>query len=551
MADYTDEAAGKINGKPPLTVEPRESGNELPYPIDAYIENVHDVWNSGFTVPLPATLEYLQPFLESAGITGWQDIQISEVMSDIESLGEVLSESIKRTMSPDTLDELNYLAAKIKTLNNNEYELFVTAVKDWRHCGSAAELINLTENLGNFDLQPAFNAAMLGEHLINMEGDSHGAAFEKLYTSEDEELRGLINYIEYLEKHLDYAAYGKEYAEEEHGVFTKNGYFTEHGEFIQPYRGTQDIPVEYRLFTQPGEIVKPLIKLDDVDIAETLIKLHAVCACGMNDAEGNIKTLRGGQDDFLLTVNQDRILLTPAIDAYKCGDTAGKTVIHWSETPDTKCFAIRVNHSGYDNKFDIRGDFVELNRDALLSNIDRHAVLPDRIDAVQYDGSVRSYNLLEWANVSQAQRSEIKDINMHFPDDALKAAVKRYGSFIGANETVSEAAGLDVLLPEINAAYMAAAANPQPDMIRVTNEASKGILARGETNVYRLAPEGAVKLQPIEAMRSLCFTEHRELAIKREDIGSLDKWSERAAKDITRHTGREGNAKTKINGEEL
>jgi len=187
-------------------------------------------------------------------------------------------------MSKDALDELNYLAAKIAELDIREHDVFSTVVGQQQHCGSVAEIINIMENLGNFDLQPAFDAAMLGEHLVDMEGDRHGEAFEKLYASNDETLRGVAKYMEYLEKHIDYAAFGKEYAENEQGIFTDNGYFTEFGEFQEGYRGSQDIPAEHRIFTAPDEICRAPLKFDDVDIAAAIMKLYAVSVDNLNTA---------------------------------------------------------------------------------------------------------------------------------------------------------------------------------------------------------------------------------------------------------------------------
>ena len=91
---------------------------------------------------------------------------------------------------------------------------------------------------------------------------------------------------------------------------------------------------------------------------------------------------------------------------------------------------------------------------------------------------------------------------------------------------------------------MAAAENPQPDMIRISNEAAKEILARG-SDVYKLTPDGAQKLAAIEAMRPLCFAEHRDLAIKSADTAALDKWAERKVADIARQAEREQRNKAK------
>jgi hypothetical protein len=64
-----------------------------------------------------------------------------------------------------SLDELNYLAAKIEALDANEREVFEAVLEAEWHCGSVADIINITENISNFELQPAFNEEQYGAKL--------------------------------------------------------------------------------------------------------------------------------------------------------------------------------------------------------------------------------------------------------------------------------------------------------------------------------------------------------------------------------------------------
>ena len=529
-----------------------DADNTTKPPIQVYIGNVHDDRIGGFTMPLPTTMEALQPFLDGAEISGWQDLEILEVMSDIDGLGEMLSAVAKRTMSQDALDELNHLSAKIADLDVREYDIFSAAVGQKRHCGSVEEIINITENLGNFDLQPAFDAASLGEFLVDAEGDRHSNGFEKLYASTDEELRGLADYIEYLEKHTDYTAYGIEYAENEKGVFTKHGYFTEFGDFKTEYCGSHGIPDAHRLFTKPGEICKQPLKFDDVDIAAAIMKLYAVSGYHISTAPDAFKVLSEAQGrDYVLLLNPERISLLPATDVYKRGELAGKIVEHWSDQPSTQFFAIRVMERGDSDQDRVKGDIIELNTAALRSNIARHGITPDRIDAVRHDGFSKSYDLPTWAEVPEIQRSGLAAIIPNYPDGSQKSTAVHYGSFMGAHEKYSAVMELDAFLPEVNAPFMAAAQYPQSDMLRIANEAAKEILARGDADIFKLTADGTEKLEVIESMRPLCFAEHRDLAIKREDIAGLDKWSERHANKLMRQNERGDRSALKNKGEEL
>lgn len=523
-------------------------------PIQVFIGNVHDARIGGFTMPLPATIEEMHPFFASNEITGWQDMEIIEVISAIDILGEVLSETIKATMSPDALDELNYLAAKIAAMDNNEHALFSAALEAKRHCRDITEIINLTENLGRFDLQPGYSEEQYGGFLLDMEKDNTLAVFDKLNNSTDADDRYFAQYVQRLEAHIDTKSFGLEAVEKENGVFTAHGYLTEFGgEYKEVYHGSQDIPSEHRLFTQPGEITKPLMKLDDVDIAATIMKLHAVCFGNMDFASDSLKKLIKGHDrDYLLLADSSEVCFFPAIEAYKRGTEAFEQTSYLTKYPaegsDTKAFAIRVGSRGNDVA---TGDLIELNVKALCANITRHAAVPDRIDAVFSNYAKISYDLWSWADIPTYAREDVRSYEVHFADDGLAEAARRYASFTSVNEMSSEAVGMDVFLTEVNAAYMAAAEHQRPGMIRIANEAAKEILAQGATDVYKLTPDGAQKLSPIEAMRPLVFAEHRELAIEQADISSLDKWAERAVKNTLRKKERDQHSKAKNKGEEL
>jgi hypothetical protein len=204
----------------------------------------------------------------------------------------------------------------------------------------------------------------------------------------------------------------------------------------------------------------------------------------------------------------------------------------------------------YHDKAAVTGDLVELNAKALRESVSRHAATPDRIDVVYGSGASKSYDLYDWAELPSYARDDVRNYEPHYPDSALNTAAKHCARFIGANEMVSAADSFDAYLPVLNAAYMAAAENPQPGMIRVANEAAKEILARG-ADLYKLTPDGAQKLAVTEAMRPMCFAEYRDLAIKGEDTAALDKWASRKVGDINRQAERGERNKNKNKAEEL
>ena len=89
------------------------------------------------------------------------------------------------------------------------------------------------------------------------------------------------------------------------------------------------------------------------------------------------------------------------------------------------------------------------------------------------------------------------------------------------------------MLSNLNEAYMEQSRYPDYSYIRVSQDAAKEMLARGDADVYRLVPYELEKLSPVDAVKTgLWFSEHREFAIKRDDLPGLDKWAERSAVGI-------------------
>ncbi|MCL2853369.1 MAG: hypothetical protein FWE20_10140, partial [Defluviitaleaceae bacterium] len=298
-----------------------------------YIENIHDSTTGGFTIPMPTTYEELRPFLEGAEISGLHDMRIWEIRSEINGLGNAMYDHVAKVMTPELFDELNFLAHRLSQLANlypphyQVIDMHLEAVLEAkRHIGSIAEIINLTENLEKFEILPAFDARSYGEALAEIDADAHYMGIDALRNSGDKNLVDLVSYIEKLEKNLDHKAYGKSAMKEEDGVFTRNGYLLWEGaEFITPYNGQQDIPVEYRVFTDPDEVIRPILKVKNADIAETLIKLHAVCNDRMCAADVIRPIIAGESKDYLMSINgYDDLRLFDAMDAYKRGSEAFK-----------------------------------------------------------------------------------------------------------------------------------------------------------------------------------------------------------------------------------
>ena len=89
------------------------------------------------------------------------------------------------------------------------------------------------------------------------------------------------------------------------------------------------------------------------------------------------------------------------------------------------------------------------------------------------------------------------------------------------------------------ARYMERAENPQQDMLHISLVAARDMLTNSDAAVFRLLPEGAKQLSPLDAMQSrggLWYQQHREFAIRKEDAPGLDRWANRVIEAAVKPT---------------
>ncbi len=228
-------------------------------PIRAYFANADDLVASihsdsggglqlgkytGAWLNFPTTREAVQAMLKEIGVDGvnHKSYYACVYKTDIQIFDERLP------VGAD-IDELNMLAAKVRAMTGEQQDVFATAMYAGRHCGSVAEIINVTENMKLFDVQPCYGIEQYAEFLKGLGRDEHGAAIGRLENTNEEGLCALPSYIDRLEKYFDAEAYARDMVKAENGVFTDWGYLTESEGFTEIYKGT--VPPEYRVFAYP------------------------------------------------------------------------------------------------------------------------------------------------------------------------------------------------------------------------------------------------------------------------------------------------------------
>jgi hypothetical protein len=489
--------------------------------MNAYIENAGDESIGGFTIPLPTTAEKLRPWLEAIGAEGGADIAVRDVRSSVPGLQKALS-GMDELFS---LEELNYLATKVSGMKDWQTELFTAALESGRYCGSTKDIINLTENINLFDLQPAFSNEQYGAFQTEMAKDNTSKVFERLRQSGDPEERELAQYILRLETHVDEEAFGRGMVQEENGVFTDRGYLTLRGEWRDVYRGQEDIPQDLRLFATPAPV---FLKTEAIDLTDFLAKAHTLGGDFLSDAPRNLRTLEARRSsEYLMLMSDCHIVLTEAAHAYRYESDQFIDFTAATEFLNARAFAL---HTTDVHQRHVMGHAVEVDVQTLREEILRNCIYPTRIDAVEKSGREVSFTPEQWERLEGIDRDQIQSGTRRFEPGVHNSVFRHLEDIRDQHERSGKAVSTEELLSMMNAAYMGRAKNPQLDMLRIPLVAAREMLVHGDAEVFRLLPEGAKQLTALDAIQSrggLWYQQYREFAIKKEDIFTLDRWAGR------------------------
>lgn len=209
--------------------------------IEAYVDNLGKYVKGdpcGEWLKLPASQEDVKALFSKIGVDGvlYEEIIITDYKTDVDRLSKYLDEY-------ENIDELNYLAALLDGMEDWELEKFEAAIAYGEYTSSVKDLINLTQNLENYEYySDVHDEEDLGRYYID-------------------ELSAL-EIPEHLENYFDYEAYGRDMHLDNGGVFIDGGGYVEHnhGSFYEHYGGRDDLPEEYRIFAYPDPPDKMPIK---------------------------------------------------------------------------------------------------------------------------------------------------------------------------------------------------------------------------------------------------------------------------------------------------
>ena len=465
-------------------------------------EYISGVWH-----PFPTTAEALKGALASVGreLEPGAELTVSGYRSDI----PLLAGRLPRHVDPD---ELNYLAAALQSMPLQELVIFRGAVEAGLYCDSAQSLINLACNVGEWlDAPGVMNDEQLGRYLYDNEeltGEEYRAAAEQLHTSYCPD--------EY------FAALGEKYRTEQGGFFTSRGYSQDLGAALVR------IPEESRLFAQADAARFPFGKAEVVDLPAFVVKAFSLAGEYTAYTEHDLAVLRKGSYYFML-VNDDRMAVTDAAMTYM--SLSSPPMSSWPEAGEAETRAFLLHAEGRPEG-EILGTVTEVDYAALKRDVETHAVHSTSVEATLKDGKAASYTREEYQSLELIDRDKIKSWTYRH-DPADLAALNDH---IKSDFTQAEAAARIVssydLLESLNAAYMERADNPNPGMLRITQQAAKDLILGSHSPVYRLMPCAPAELGPKDVIMSgggLNYLSYREFAVKKTDATRLDKWASAVA----------------------
>ena len=207
---------------------------------------------SGYWLDIPATKEQLHEAMQSVGITADnpQDFSIRGFSDDPEKHIALPYDMVCAA----SVDELNFLAARIEQLDPAEIGKLNAALQQKNGFENIGQVIDFTYNVDFYVHIPEVHTYRdLGDYYLNQSG----------MVQMPEEWKGGI----------DLAAFGRNAAEQEKGAFTEYGYLVESGdEWERQFEG-REVPEEYRIMSYPqqerGEQDKVFMDVAEAQQTET------------------------------------------------------------------------------------------------------------------------------------------------------------------------------------------------------------------------------------------------------------------------------------------
>ena len=184
----------------------------------------------GVWLAMPATAEQLQDAMRSVGVTA--DNPQDFVINDISMQWNKYFAIPKEIACAAGIDELNFLAARLETLDPAEVGKLNAAAQRPTGFENIGQMIDFTYNADYFVHIPEVHTEQeLGDYYLNKSG--------------------MVQMPEEWKAGINLADFGKNTAAQEKGSFTEYGYIVESGDEWERHFEGREVPEEYRIMSYP------------------------------------------------------------------------------------------------------------------------------------------------------------------------------------------------------------------------------------------------------------------------------------------------------------
>ena len=196
------------------------------------LQNRQQQGRDGVWLDLPTTTEQIQAALRQIGISSDnpQGLFISGYFAEEEKRFAIPYNMILAS----SVDELNFLAARLETLSAGERaELNAALQAPQSELSSIGRITDFPENVDYYvHLPEVHGPTQLGDYYLNRSG--------------------MVDMPEEWKGGIDTAQFGRYVAQQEQGVFTEYGYLVKSGDEWQKVHEGQSVPEEYRVLSFPA-----------------------------------------------------------------------------------------------------------------------------------------------------------------------------------------------------------------------------------------------------------------------------------------------------------
>lgn len=271
--------------------------------------------------------------------------------------------------------------------------------------------------------------------------------------------------------------------------------------------------------TMKDDALPQIYFIRDTDLGVFAYELHILAGDFLRESEFNLHSLATNTGpDSIAIMGKTHMWLSDALLAY-CPTGELYRMTSMTEYPGAKAFLF---HTERKEDGRLYGDVLMMDLDTLRQDIERNTLYPYGVSMEYRDGTKAEAGIEKWEAMELCEKDALKNWSyLYAPEQVTEWQhfyLDRFSQWRGQAFSYMP----QDLEERLNVEYMEAAQNPDMDMYRIPLGTAKQMLLDGGT-VYRLFPGGPEKVPPIAAVTGLWYENYREIAVRPEDLGAVDR----------------------------